>query len=122
MFNFTCRKCGCNELHYEKWVNCRIPVVYDSDHIEYDLSIVDEENELGGVGGFSCSCGAPIEFQGCRIQTEEELRDYLSLDPAFRESEQQKYDEYLQEIVEAEKEKEDEDEDEIIFEEKEMSN
>lgn len=96
--NFKCRDCGSTNLGYQKWVEAVMPVqIHEDGHIEYHQAVIDEDNDLGGVCGFICmDCKDELSFCGCRIQTEEELISYLTLDPADREEQEKEYQETLE--------------------------
>ena len=100
---FNCSKCGSENLGYQQWVESCSPVVIDSDgHLEYMSAVVDTDNALGAVGGYACGdCKHPLNFCGCRIETEAELVSYLSLDPANREEQEKQYQEGINDEAEA---------------------
>jgi hypothetical protein len=85
-------------------------VIFNPDgHIEYAQAKVNEEKDLGGVSGFVCrDCGYELYFCGCRIETEKGLIDYLSIDPAKREEDEEKYQECLDNQAEEEEKRQDE--------------
>ena len=99
--DYKCKKCGCSELDYEKWINCRLPVSEQNDgHIEYGSSQIDEENELVALSGFVCrDCGHRLSYRGCNIETERELLDYLSIDKEIREENEKLYEQCLAELA-----------------------
>ena len=94
---FKCWKCGSNKLAYQKYVRCITPLsLRENGQIEYRQSKFDEEDYLAVLNGFCCAeCGLLIEHCGFRIETEQELFDYLSMNPKIREQEQKEYEENL---------------------------
>jgi F0F1-type ATP synthase epsilon subunit len=94
---FECRQCGGNELGYQKYAKCMTPVsLLENGHVEYNQSIIDEDDYLAILNGFACrSCGSLIEHCGLRIQTEKELIDYLSMDHDVRQQQQSEYEEHM---------------------------
>ncbi len=99
MVKFLCQKCKSSKLGYEKWVNCRIPVIiHQNEHIEYDKAIIDEDNELGASSRFICQdYGTPLSHRGCYLETEKDLIDLLTMDPDKRKQEEKEYQELLNE-------------------------
>ena len=95
---FECCKCESNELAYQKYVKCITPVsVQENSHIEYGLSIYDEDDYLAVSNGFCCAdCGHLIEHCGIRMETEKALLDYLTMYPNLRDRQQSNYDEQLE--------------------------
>jgi len=95
---FTCQKCGANDLCYVKYVKCTIPVSLppESGHVEYGQSIINEDDSLATLNGFACqSCGLLVEHCGVRLETEKQLIDYLKMEPFDRLHQQQDYKELL---------------------------
>ena len=90
---FKCQKCGGSKLSYQKYVQSLSEVlIKDSGHIEYGLSKIDEENELGAVQSYICrSCGTSLSFRGGIIETEEDLRFYLSMTPEELKEAEEEY-------------------------------
>jgi hypothetical protein len=89
---FECYLCGGTELEYQKYVKCITPVSFQDDHIEYGKPSFDEEDSLAALNGFVCkSCGDKLEHCGYRIETEKELMQYLEMNPAIKQQQQQEY-------------------------------
>lgn len=109
---FKCSKCGSNKLAHQKYVKCITPAkLQENGHIEYGLSIYDEDDYLAVSAGFCCAdCAHMIEYCGCHFETEKDLLDYLTTDPDLREHEQQEYEEQLEVQIEAQDEQEGEQE------------
>lgn len=105
---FTCQKCGADKLSYQKYAKCKTPVLLqENGHIEYGQSVIDEDDYLATLNGFSCSaCETLIEHCGVRVETEKELLDYLSMEPFDRQHQQQEYDEILGAQISAQEQKE----------------
>ena len=120
MYSFNCRRCGGTNLAYQKWVEaCMTAQIHDDGHIEYHQAVIDEDNDLGGVGGFVCmDCKDELYFCGCRIQTEEELTSYLSLDQLDREEQNRLYKESIVDEAREEEGRQEEDVDIFVVEEK----
>lgn len=105
---FECRECGGGELGYQKYVKCMTPVTIKNDNnLEYGQSVIDEDDYLATLNGFSCSaCETLIEHCGVRVETEKELLDYLTMDPDVREKELAEYEELLDAQISAQEQKE----------------
>ena len=101
--NFKCRYCGSNELGYQKFVKCTIPVsLQENGQTEYSQSKIDEDDYLWTGNGVCCvNCGHFIEFCGCRIETEQDLLDYLTIDPADREQQEKEHEEIITAQIDA---------------------
>lgn len=108
MIKFICQKCKSSKLGHQKWVRSCSPVkIHPNNHTEYEQAIINEDNELGGVDGFVCmDCGQELYFCGCRIQTEDELTSYLSLDQDKREEQEKLYQESVEEGIRHEEQRE----------------
>ena len=109
---FTCRECGAQELSYLKYVKCTTPVsLQDNGHVEYNQSIIDEDDYLATLNGFACRpCGSLVKHCGFRMETEKQLIDYLTMDPSDRQQQQQEYDELLDAQICAQEQKDKEQE------------
>ena len=107
---FTCQKCGDHELGYQKYVKCVMPVTIKNDNnLEYDLSIIDEDDYLAILNSFACgACGSLVEHCGIRMETEKQLIDYLTMEPDLREKEQAEYQELIDAQIDAQEQKENE--------------
>ena len=94
---FKCQKCGSKNLGLQKYVRCVTPVGTQKDsHIEYGLSKFDENDYLATENGFIClNCNAFIEHCGCKMETEDDLINYLKLSPKDRDKQQQVYDDFV---------------------------
>lgn len=105
---FECRECGGGELGYQKYVKCITPVmIKDDNNLEYGQSIIDEDDYLATLNGFSCSaCKTLIEHCGVRVETERQLIGYLSMEPFDRQHQQQEYEELLDAQIYAQEQKE----------------
>ncbi len=99
MVKFQCYNCGSSNLGYQKWISSCSPINNnDNGHIEYEQTVIDEENELDGADGFICMpCGHELHLYGHRIQTEDDLKSYLSLDPDKQKEEERLYKEGVEE-------------------------
>ncbi len=96
-FQFNCEKCRSNELGYQKYVKCVIPVsLQESGHMEYGLPNYDEDDYLATLNGFMCkACGSFVEHCGYKMVGEKEFKQYLTVDPEVRVKEQHDYEEVL---------------------------
>ena len=105
MSKFKCSNCGGHELSYEKWISSCSPVkIYDNGYMEYKQAVIDEDDDLGGADGFVCmECKHELHLCGCRIQNENELKSYLSLDPDNRKEQERLYQESVEEEARIEK-------------------
>jgi len=95
--SFECRECGSNELGYQKYVKCVMPVlIKDDGQMEYSLSKIDEDDYLITENSFICmNCKGSVKHCGCEFETESDLLDYLVIDPVVRDKDQQEYEENL---------------------------
>ncbi len=102
MNKFACQKCGSPELSFEKWIKCKIPVVFlDNDHIEYDPAEINEEIELCALSKYACkNCGQNLSFCGENIETEKDLIDFLSLDAEEKRKQEEMYKNAMMEELE----------------------
>ncbi|MFH1615756.1 MAG: hypothetical protein ABIG61_11835, partial [Planctomycetota bacterium] len=84
---FQCSECGSKNLGYKKFVKCITPVsLQENGQLEYKLSEIDEDDYLATSNGFVCmDCGSFIEHRGCKMETEQELLSYLTMNPKVRE-------------------------------------
>ena len=105
---FTCQNCGDHELGYQKFVKCVAPVLLQGNgHIEYGLSVVDEDDYLCVGNTFICnSCGSLVEHCDIRMETEKELIDYLTMEPFDRLHQQQDHQELIDAQISAQEQKE----------------
>ncbi len=105
MNEFKCEECGSIKLGYKKYVKCTMPVEIANGQITYGLSTVDEDNYLATCNGFCCmDCQSLIEYCGCNLETEEELRGYYNLDPKLKQQQQDEYDDIIKAKIEAQEE------------------
>ena len=107
---FTCQECGAHELGYQKYAKCIAPVsLKENGGVEYGCSEIDENDYLCAEDGFICmNCEAFVEHCGWRIETENQLIDYLTMDPQVREQEEKEYEGYVDAEVCAQEQKEEE--------------
>ena len=94
---FNCRECGSNKLAYHKYAKCITPAkLQEYNNIEYGLSRIDEDDYICCDNCFIClNCEGFVEHRGFRMETEKDLLDYLTMDPAIRKQEQKEYEEHL---------------------------
>ena len=95
---FNCKNCGSSKLSYQKFVKCITPIEIKEDKsVFYKLSLIDEDDYLATYNGFCCAdCNHLIEHCGCRLETEQALIDYLSMDPDIRYQQEQDYQAYIE--------------------------
>ena len=105
---FTCSECGSHELGYQQYVKAVSPVeIHEDGSMEYKQSQFDENDSLAVSNGFCClKCGELIKHCGCRMETEGELRTYLTKAPETREQQQKEYDRIEEAQMEHEEQKE----------------
>ncbi len=119
MYKFQCPNCSSNEMQYEKWINSRQDVAIQPDgRIKNGPLLLDEENFLGAPYGYVCKkCGHNLHIGPWEVQTDEDLRHYLAIDPEVIRAENELY---YQELQESEGEIDDWDFEEVMHEETEV--
>ena len=101
MRKFECKKCGCKDLAYHKYVKCVGDVNMDNGNCVYEISIVDEDDYLPAECGYVCQeCGHPLRHWGRWIETEDELMRYLTADPEILAEEERQYEEHEAAVAE----------------------
>jgi len=107
---FTCRECGAHELGYQKYAKCINPVsLQENGHMEYGISVIDEDDYLCADNCFIClNCKSFVEHCGFRKETEQQLRDYLSMNSDVRKKEEMEHGEYIDGQIYAQEQKEEE--------------
>ncbi len=94
---FECEKCGSNKLGYQKGVLCVSPVIIQSDNqAEYCQFKMGEDDDSCFENSFLCmDCNNLVSHCGGRMETEEQLIAYLSMDHDLRNTERAEYEEFL---------------------------
>ena len=94
LHQFVCERCGGSKLSFHKWVRCREEVIFTEDgRIEYGPPVADEKDDLGLHHGFICrQCERLLEHQGQHVETEADLKVYLSMDPNKIAADNEAYD------------------------------
>lgn len=78
MAKLKCDNCGSNQLAYQQYVRCVIPVGYDGQgNNAYNEHIYDEDPTPNTQHGYCCrNCGQMVEHHGVLIETEQSLLNY----------------------------------------------
>lgn len=115
---FECRECGSNDLGYQKYVRCYTRVVInDQGVIEYKESVYDEDDYICEDNYFICmNCKQPIEHHGYKMETEQDLINYLTIDPKILEEEEKEYERFgeTEIYIQEQKKKEQDEYDQMI--------
>jgi len=101
MYQFQCLYCSSHEVEFEKWINSRQKVtVHPDGRIEKGPQRLDANNSLGAQYGYVCKkCGRSVHLGPDEIQTEEELKDYLTMDPEVIRAENESYLDQIREAA-----------------------
>ena len=94
---FKCKNCSSTNLAYQKYVRSDTPIeIKDDGTVYYCSPVINDDDYLAVSNGFFCrDCGYMLEHSGCRMETEKDLLDYLTMDPEVRNKEQAEYEDQL---------------------------
>ena len=107
MNEFSCKKCGSNELTYQNYVLNTVEVNISDNILHYEASKIDEKDTVHTGFGFICrKCNQPVFYLDTWLTTEEELLKYLSTDPIIIAEEERKFEEYVKEEIRQQEENE----------------
>ena len=107
---FECSECKSTELGYQKYVRSVARVIRREDGtLEYQQPFYDDNRTVDHFQGFCCAnCGTMLEHCGIPVETEEELEVYEKMDPAFRDQEQQQWEQEMAMLAQEDEEKQEE--------------
>ena len=97
LHEFVCQTCGGNQLTFHKFVRSRESLIFTEDgRIEYGPPCVDETHSLGVELGYICrECKLFIKHGGQNLETEDDLRIYLSKTPDEIAADNEEYEELM---------------------------
>ena len=98
---FKCKKCGCEEVAYQKYVKCVSHIKLENESLVYEEGQVSEDDHLPVEYGYICrECGLPVRHAGRWLQSEDELMTYLTRDPQILAEEERLYEAYAAAMAE----------------------
>ena len=104
---FNCQRCGSHRLSYQRYIKSIMPVDIDEEgNISYCQPTVDYDDEMPVECGYICrNCGHQIYHAGNWIETESQLKWFLSTNPETLSEQQIEFEEYLEEEERLQEEK-----------------
>ena len=104
---FNCKRCDSHQLSYQRYINSTMPVEIDEDgNISYQRPVVDYDDDMPVECGYVCrDCGRQVYHAGNWIETESQLKWFLTASPVTLSEQQTEFEEHLEEEERLQKEK-----------------